>query len=147
MTIYYIILYLCQNIKLYTLNIYNVICQLYFIKTREILSYNIWQLVWLHSKSIWTMWEKARVGWYEGMALKHVSCEIDDQGKFHAWSRALKASALGQPRGLGWGGRWAGGSGWGDTCAPVADSCRCLAKPIQYCGGFILIFGKTNTVM
>ena len=21
-----------------------------------------------------------------------------------------------------------GGSGWGDTCAPVADSCRCMAK-------------------
>ena len=34
-------------------------------------------------------------------------CKIDDQFKFDAWSRALKAGALGEPRGLGWGGRWA----------------------------------------
>ena len=27
-----------------------------------------------------------------------------------------KAGALGQPRGMGWGGRWEKGSGWGDTC-------------------------------
>ena len=35
-----------------------------------------------------------------------------------------------EPRGMGWGGRWEGGSGWG---TPVADSCQCMAKPIQYC--------------
>ena len=30
----------------------------------------------------------------------------------------------------GWGGEGGGrgGSEWGDTCAPVADSCRCMAK-------------------
>ena len=39
-------------------------------------------------------------------------CKIDDQCKFDAWSRALKASALGQPRGMGWE-RMGGGSGWG----------------------------------
>ena len=33
-------------------------------------------------------------------------CEIDDQYKFNAWSRTLKAGALGRPRGMGWGGRW-----------------------------------------
>ena len=32
-------------------------------------------------------------------------CEIDDQSKFDAWNRALKAGAPGQPRGMGWGGR------------------------------------------
>ena len=31
-------------------------------------------------------------------------CETDDQCKFDAWSRALKAGALGWPRGMGWGG-------------------------------------------
>ena len=30
-------------------------------------------------------------------------CEIDDQSKFDAWNWALKAGALGQPRGMGWG--------------------------------------------
>ena len=28
----------------------------------------------------------------------------------------------------GWGGRWKGGSGWGDTCTHVIDSCWCMAK-------------------
>ena len=28
-----------------------------------------------------------------------------------------------QRDGMGWGGRWDGGSGWGDTGTPVADSC------------------------
>ena len=23
---------------------------------------------------------------------------------------------------------WEGGSGWGDTCAPMADSCQCMAE-------------------
>ena len=30
--------------------------------------------------------------------------ETDDQSKFDAWNRALKASALGQPWEMGWGG-------------------------------------------
>ena len=54
--------------------------------------------------------------------------EIDHQSKFNAWNRALKVSALGQPRGMGWGGRWEGVSGQGDTHTPVADSCQCMAK-------------------
>ena len=31
----------------------------------------------------------------------------------------------------GWGGEgvgWEGGSGWVDTCTPVADSCQCMTK-------------------
>ena len=32
-------------------------------------------------------------------------CKTDDQCKLHAWSRAFKAGTLGQPRGMGWGGR------------------------------------------
>ena len=45
----------------------------------------------------------------------------------------LKASALGQPRGMGWGRRWEWGSGQGNTCTPVADSCQLWQKPQQYC--------------
>ena len=26
-----------------------------------------------------------------------------------------------------------GGFGIGNTCTPVADSCRCMTKPVQYC--------------
>ena len=32
-------------------------------------------------------------------------CETEDQSKFDAWNRALKAGALGQPWGMGWGGK------------------------------------------
>ena len=52
----------------------------------------------------------------------------DDQCKFHAWSRALKAGALGLPRGVGWGGWWEGAQNAG-TRAPVAHACWCMAKP------------------
>ena len=30
----------------------------------------------------------------------------------------LRAGALGRPRGMGWGGRWEGGSGWGTQAHP-----------------------------
>ena len=53
-------------------------------------------------------------------------CEIDDQSRFDEWSRALKASALEQPKGMGWEVR--GEFGMGDTCTPVADSCHYMAK-------------------
>ena len=36
-----------------------------------------------------------------------------------------------QRDGMGWGGRWAGGLGWGthvNTCESMADSCQCMAK-------------------
>ena len=38
----------------------------------------------------------------------------------------LEASALGQPRGMGWG-RWGGDLGCG-THVHMADSCQCMAK-------------------
>ena len=49
-----------------------------------------------------------------------------------SWSE-LGAGALGWPRGMGWGGRWEGAFMMGNTCTPVADSCQCMAKPLQYC--------------
>ena len=55
-------------------------------------------------------------------------CETDDQSKFNAGNTALKAGALGQPRGMGWGGRWEAGFGMGYTCTFVADLCQCMAK-------------------
>ena len=35
---------------------------------------------------------------------------------------------------VGWDGREVGrGFRMGNTCTPVADSCQCMAKPLQYC--------------
>ena len=41
-------------------------------------------------------------------------------------SQETQTGTLYQPRGLGWEGRWEGGSkdgGGGDICIPMADSC------------------------
>ena len=66
------------------------------------------------------MWEKARVGCFKRTASKTVY----DLG----WNRspaqvgcmrqALLPSALGRPRGIGWRGKWEGGSGWGTHVNP-----------------------------
>ena len=63
----------------------------------------------------WTLWEKARVGCFKRTASKHVY--------YLGWNRSpaqagcmrqvLGPGALGRPRGIGWRGRWEGGSGWG----------------------------------
>ena len=45
-------------------------------------------------------------------------------------NEGLGAGALGWPRGMVWEG---GGFRMGNTCIPVVDSFRYLAKPIQYC--------------
>ena len=46
--------------------------------------------------------------------------------------QGIQAGALVQPRGIGWGGKQEGGSGWWDTCTPVAHSCHCMANVPQY---------------
>ena len=42
--------------------------------------------------------------------------------------QALGPGALGKPRGSGWRGRWEAGSGWGNTCKPMAVSFQCMTK-------------------
>ena len=82
----------------------------------------------------WTLWEKVRVGWSERTALKHVY--------YLGWNRSpaqvgcmrqvLRAGALGWPRGIGWRGRWEGGSGWGSHVNPWLIHVNVWQKPLQY---------------
>ena len=46
----------------------------------------------------------------------------------------------------GWGGEGSGGGGigMGHTCTPMADSCQCMAKPLQCCKAISLQPIKTN---
>ena len=53
------------------------------------------------------------------------------QSRFDAWYRMLCTGVLGWPRSMGR--KVGGGFRMGNTCTPVADSCQCMAKPIQYC--------------
>ena len=67
-------------------------------------------------------------------------CITDDQCKFDAWSRALKAGALGQPRGMGWEGKWKGSlekQDGGHTC-PWLIHVEVWQKSSQYCKVIIL---------
>ena len=51
----------------------------------------------------------------------------------HEAGRAPKAGALGQLRGMGWGGRWVGGSGGGTHVCPWLIHVNVYQKPPQYC--------------
>ena len=78
------------------------------------------------------MREKARVGWFERIALKPYA-KLDDQCKFDPWSRALKAGALGQPRGVGRGGRREGVQDGGTHVHPWLVHVDVWQKPPQHC--------------
>ena len=60
-------------------------------------------------------------------------CQTDDQCKFDAWSRALKAGALRQPRGMRWGWRWKGVQDGGTHVHPWLIHVYVWQKPPQYC--------------
>ena len=42
--------------------------------------------------------------------------------------QVLRAGALGRPRGMGWGGRWEGGLGWGTHVNPWLIHVNVLKK-------------------
>ena len=52
--------------------------------------------------------------------------------------------ALGRPRGLGWGGRWKGVSGWGTHVNPWLIHVNVWQKPLQYCKIISLQLIKIN---
>ena len=47
--------------------------------------------------------------------------------------QVLRAGALGRPRGIGWRGRWEGGSGWGTHVNPWLIHVNVWQKPLQCC--------------
>ena len=81
----------------------------------------------------WTLWEKARVGCIKKTASKHVY--------YLGWNRspaqvgcmrqALRPGALGRPRGIGWRGRWEGGSGCGTLVNPWLIHFNVWQNPLQ----------------
>ena len=80
-----------------------------------------------------TLREKARVGCFKRTASKHVY--------YLGWNRspaqvgcmrqALRPGALGRPRGIGWRGRWEGGSGWGPHVNPWLFHFIVWQNPLQ----------------
>ena len=54
--------------------------------------------------------------WHWNMC--NIIYEMNRQSRFNAWYRMLGAGSLGWPRGMVWGGRWEGASGWGTRVYP-----------------------------
>ena len=84
----------------------------------------------------WTLWEKARVGWFETIALKHVY--------YHMWNRSPVQVQCMRQGAQGWctgmtlrdGMRKkvvGGGSGWGTLVHPWLIHVNVWQKPLQYC--------------
>ena len=58
--------------------------------------------------------------------------------------QVLRAGALRRPRGMGWGGKLEGGSGWGTHVNPWLIHVNVWQKPLQYCKVISLQIIKIN---
>ena len=56
----------------------------------------------------------------------------------------LGAGALGRPRGMGWGGKWEGGLGWGTHVNPWLIHVNVWQKTLKYCKVISLQLMKIN---
>ena len=100
----------------------------------------------MYRTGFWTLWEKARMDCFERTASKHVY--------YLGWNRSpaqagcmrqvLRTDALGRPRGIGWRGRWEGGSGWGIHVYPWLIHVYVWQNPLQYCKVISLQLIKIN---
>ena len=100
----------------------------------------------MYRTDLWTLWEKARVGWSERTASKHVYYQVWNRSpaQVGCMRQVLGAGALGWPRGMGWGARWEGGSGWGAHVNPWLIHVNVWQKPLQYCKVISLQLIKIN---
>ena len=76
----------------------------------------------------------------------YIIYETDCQSRLNAWGRVLRAGALGWPWGMGWGGRWEGGSGWETHVHPWLIHVNVWQKPPQYCKVIRLQFKKKKGI-
>ena len=71
----------------------------------------------------------------------------DNQKQLHpvgCMRQVLRAGTLGRPRGMRWGGRWEGDSGWGTHVNPWLIHVNVWQKPLQYCKVISLQLIKIN---
>ena len=100
----------------------------------------------MYRTDFWTLWEKARVGYFKRTASKHVY--------YLGWNRSpaqvgcmrqvLRLGALGRPL---WGRverKVGGGSGWGIHVNPWLINVNVWQKPLQYCKVISLQLIKIN---
>ena len=101
----------------------------------------------MYRTDFWTLWEKARVGWSERTALKHVYYQVWNRSPVHpGWMH--ETSAWGWCTGMtqrdGMGREVGGGSGWGTHIHPWLIHVNVWQKPLQYCKVIRLQLIKIN---
>ena len=120
----------------YTVYIWNL--QYIYMEFRKMVTITLYarqQKRQMYRTVFWTLWERARGGWYGRMALKHVN--------YHMWYelpvqvQCMIQGARGWCTGItqrdGIGREVGGGFRMGNTCTPMVDSYQCMTEPIQYC--------------
>ena len=89
----------------------------------------------MYRTDFWTVRERERVGLFGRMALKHVYYHVRNESPVYvrykiqdAWGWCMGMIQRDDMR-------WEVGGGFRirSSYTPVADSCQCMAKPIQYC--------------
>ena len=87
----------------------------------------------MYTTVFWILWEKARVGCFKRTTSKHVYYLGWNRSpaQFGCMREALGPGALGRPRGIGWRGRWEGGSGWGTHVNPWLIHFNVWQNPLQ----------------
>ena len=83
----------------------------------------------MYRTEFWTLWEKARVGYFERTALKRILSrvkQITSPGWIHETTAPAWCTGKTQ---WDWVERVVGGGiGMGNTCNSMADSCQCMIK-------------------
>ena len=120
----------------------------------------------LHSALIWILWGAAVergaesllkcIFWFtgSGMGWNSASSQVPSVANAagprstlwvaKGYGEVLGAGALGWPRGMGWRGRWEGGSGWGTHVNLWLIHVNVWQKPLQYCKVISLQLIKNN---
>ena len=100
----------------------------------------------MYRTDFWSLWEKGRAGCFERTASKHVYYQGWNTSPAQAgcMRQVLGPGALGRPRGIGWRGKWEGGSGWGTHVNPWLIHVNVWQKPLQYCKVISLQLIKIN---
>ena len=89
----------------------------------------------LYRTDFWTLWEKARVGWFERITLKHVYYHMWNRLPVQVWcvKQGIQSQCTGTALRDGMGREVGGGFSMGDTCTPWLIHVNVWQKPPQYC--------------
>ena len=79
------------------------------------------------------MWKCADDGSYPIHWSQQILHHLEASELKRAGGWLIRGSWKGRPRGMGWGGRWEGGSGWGTHVNPWLIHVNVWQKPLQYC--------------